>query len=55
MFIFPKDHGVPWSSYIPIETLETLVLGVKVSYFRILKVTYKNFEIGRIVKRNAQN
>ena len=55
MLIFSKGRRGPWSSSIPIESLETLDFEVLVSYLRIFtKKSYKHFKIGKIFKRAAK-
>ena len=54
MLIFSKGRRGPWSSSIPIESLETLFLGVLVSYLRLFaKNSYEHYKIGKIFKRNS--
>ena len=54
MLIFSKGRRGPWSSSIPIESLETLDFEVLVSYLRMFtQISYKHFKIGKISKRNA--
>ena len=56
MLIFSKGRRGPWSSSIPIESLETPYFWVKVSFLRsFTENSYKHFKIGKIIKRNTKN